>query len=361
MGSTVLAILLLSGRAEIWQLALLGAINGFAAAFTAPMLITGSARIYSIFTSQAVFNGQVIVQISTDGKFMITGKLNFAGDNISISGRLYADLSKGRRPSWTDAEEPGIAGQFVGWYGVIVDTEPSDDGIRVLLDHRYANAENIQYGTHDDQSIHTVSLFGGGEFEFASHTTGDTSELIPGNLLRVYGIVADAGPGRCVIKVKTTLLFPRFAYELAPLVPEKDQAGRLRRDSAGWPMLAWDSTVASTATAIDARVRRALLARCPGWMEDKCNDSFSASVASYGLCSRRPLLRSGLCRFLNPLWPFWSSTRSARHRSARGARGGKAASAPPPAAERRCRGCSRRCGKVFCAHDFSSAFSPFLE
>ena len=33
--------------------------NGFAAAFTAPMTITGSAKIYSIYTSQQLFNGQV--------------------------------------------------------------------------------------------------------------------------------------------------------------------------------------------------------------------------------------------------------------------------------------------------------------
>ena len=68
--------------------------NGFAAAFTAPMTITGSARIYSIYTSQAVFNGRVTIMISTDGKFMIHGQLNFADDNLSISGRLYADLSR---------------------------------------------------------------------------------------------------------------------------------------------------------------------------------------------------------------------------------------------------------------------------
>ena len=30
------------------------------------MTITGSAKIYSTFTSQQVFNGQVIVKISTD-------------------------------------------------------------------------------------------------------------------------------------------------------------------------------------------------------------------------------------------------------------------------------------------------------
>jgi len=68
--------------------------NGFFAAFTAPMTITGSARVYSIYTSQDVFNGQVIVKISTDGKILIIGKLNFAQDHVSISGRLYADLSK---------------------------------------------------------------------------------------------------------------------------------------------------------------------------------------------------------------------------------------------------------------------------
>ncbi len=70
------------------------ALNGFTAAFTAPMTITGGAKIYSIYTSQNVFNGEVIVKISTDGKFLIVGKLNFAADNLSISGRLYADLSK---------------------------------------------------------------------------------------------------------------------------------------------------------------------------------------------------------------------------------------------------------------------------
>ena len=68
--------------------------NGFFAAFTSPMTITGSARIYDIYTSQQLFNGQVIVKISTDGKFLVVGKLNFADDNISISGRLYADLSR---------------------------------------------------------------------------------------------------------------------------------------------------------------------------------------------------------------------------------------------------------------------------
>jgi hypothetical protein len=68
--------------------------NGFFAAFTSPMTITGSAKIYDIYTSQELFNGQVIVKISTDGKFLVVGKLNFAADNISVSGRLYADLSR---------------------------------------------------------------------------------------------------------------------------------------------------------------------------------------------------------------------------------------------------------------------------
>src|SRR5207302_838541 len=53
----------------------------------------GSADIYSAFTSQALFNGQVTVMFSTDGKFMIEGKLNFFAGSLSISGKLYADLS----------------------------------------------------------------------------------------------------------------------------------------------------------------------------------------------------------------------------------------------------------------------------
>ena len=58
------------------------------------MVITGSAKIYSIYTSEAIFNGVVVVKISTDGKIFISGTLNFADNNISISGRLYADLSR---------------------------------------------------------------------------------------------------------------------------------------------------------------------------------------------------------------------------------------------------------------------------
>ena len=58
------------------------------------MTITGSARIYSIFTSQELFNGQVLLKLSTDGKFLVVGTLNFAANTVSISARLYADLSK---------------------------------------------------------------------------------------------------------------------------------------------------------------------------------------------------------------------------------------------------------------------------
>ena len=68
--------------------------SGFLAAFTAPMTITGSAKIYSAWTSQAIFNGVVTIKLSTDGKFLISGTLNFANNNLSITGRLYADLSQ---------------------------------------------------------------------------------------------------------------------------------------------------------------------------------------------------------------------------------------------------------------------------
>ena len=67
--------------------------NGWAAAFSSPMTIIGSATVYSIYTSQALFNGQVTIAISTDGKILVVGTLNFADNNLSVSGRLYADLS----------------------------------------------------------------------------------------------------------------------------------------------------------------------------------------------------------------------------------------------------------------------------
>ena len=66
-------------------------VSGFLAAFTSPMLITGGGKVFTIYTSKEVFNGEVFLQFSTDGKFLIIGKLNFAADMISISGRLYAD------------------------------------------------------------------------------------------------------------------------------------------------------------------------------------------------------------------------------------------------------------------------------
>ncbi|MBT8144808.1 MAG: hypothetical protein KJO55_08905, partial [Gammaproteobacteria bacterium] len=68
--------------------------SGFAAAFTSPMLITGGAKLYSAFTSQAVFNAKVTIRFSTDGKFLAIGTLNFAADNLSITAKLYANMSK---------------------------------------------------------------------------------------------------------------------------------------------------------------------------------------------------------------------------------------------------------------------------
>src|SRR5262249_52267268 len=68
--------------------------SGWAAAFTSPMTIIGSATIYSIYTSQQLFNGQVTLEFSTDGKIFVEGKLNFADNNISVSGKLYANLSQ---------------------------------------------------------------------------------------------------------------------------------------------------------------------------------------------------------------------------------------------------------------------------
>ena len=68
--------------------------SGFAAAFTSPMLITGGADVYSQFVSQFVFSGRVQIKISTDGKFLIVGQLRFLDGLITMSAKVYADLSK---------------------------------------------------------------------------------------------------------------------------------------------------------------------------------------------------------------------------------------------------------------------------
>ncbi|MBT8438744.1 MAG: hypothetical protein KJO91_03385, partial [Gammaproteobacteria bacterium] len=54
----------------------------------------GGAKVFTAYASQQVFNGEVILAFSTDGKILLTGKLNFAADLLSVTGRLYGDLSK---------------------------------------------------------------------------------------------------------------------------------------------------------------------------------------------------------------------------------------------------------------------------
>ncbi|MBC8503308.1 MAG: hypothetical protein H8D34_00490, partial [Chloroflexi bacterium] len=51
-------------------------------------------KVYSPYVSEYAFNGIVEIQISTDGKFFMVGKMNFAANMISIGVRMYADLSQ---------------------------------------------------------------------------------------------------------------------------------------------------------------------------------------------------------------------------------------------------------------------------
>ncbi|MEQ2009497.1 MAG: hypothetical protein ABMA26_22165, partial [Limisphaerales bacterium] len=66
---------------------------GFFSAFLAPMVIKGSATIYTNYTTSTVFNGQVDVFISTDGKILLRGTLNFLSNQLSVSGTIYIDMS----------------------------------------------------------------------------------------------------------------------------------------------------------------------------------------------------------------------------------------------------------------------------
>ena len=66
---------------------------GFIAAFTSTMLISGGASLYSQYTSKYTFNGEVQIQLSTDGKFLVGGRLNYAYGLLNFTARLYADIS----------------------------------------------------------------------------------------------------------------------------------------------------------------------------------------------------------------------------------------------------------------------------
>ncbi|HND56210.1 MAG TPA: hypothetical protein PLV92_27525, partial [Pirellulaceae bacterium] len=68
--------------------------GGFLAAFTSPMLITAGCKIFSQYTSEFMFNGQVQVKLSTDGKFLAVGKLNTFGGALSTTARMYMDISQ---------------------------------------------------------------------------------------------------------------------------------------------------------------------------------------------------------------------------------------------------------------------------
>ena len=71
-----------------------GAIEaGFTAAFTSPMIISGGAKVFDAYATKESFNGDVEFQISTDGKFLLRGTLNFASDLLSLKATIYADLS----------------------------------------------------------------------------------------------------------------------------------------------------------------------------------------------------------------------------------------------------------------------------
>ncbi|KPK77291.1 MAG: hypothetical protein AMJ79_03720, partial [Phycisphaerae bacterium SM23_30] len=119
--------------------------SGFAAAFTSPMLITGSAKIFTIYTSKEVFNGEVMIKFSTDGKFLIAGKLNYANDKISISGKLYADLTK--------VEEGDVTVLFLADY---------PDQLRLLTIHgklkmgfKNADGEEVAFDVLETEEIST--------------------------------------------------------------------------------------------------------------------------------------------------------------------------------------------------------------
>src|SRR5204863_7261724 len=50
-------------------------------------------QVFDTYLSKLTFHGDIDLLISTDGKILISGKLFFAADLVSVSAKLYADLS----------------------------------------------------------------------------------------------------------------------------------------------------------------------------------------------------------------------------------------------------------------------------
>ena len=75
--------------------------SGFEAAFTQPMIIKGSATLFDEYVSQAAFSGKIDLELSTPNvqagefgpKIFLGGQLLFANGLVTMSAKLYADLS----------------------------------------------------------------------------------------------------------------------------------------------------------------------------------------------------------------------------------------------------------------------------
>ncbi|RLC10571.1 MAG: hypothetical protein DRH43_06050, partial [Deltaproteobacteria bacterium] len=68
--------------------------GSFIGAFTSPMTITGACTVYDAYATKMAFNGQVGIKISTDGKILMAGKLNFVNGLLSVGAKIYLNVSK---------------------------------------------------------------------------------------------------------------------------------------------------------------------------------------------------------------------------------------------------------------------------
>jgi len=161
------------------------------------------------------------------------------------------------RDSSVSPEEAPANGTFVGWFGIPIGIEQTQAQAELELDHRYAGELNIYYGVPDSAAITTVSLFGGGRFQVRMPPGSRAGDWLPGDLLRAYGTIASTTASRYVVDAVFVRHWPRWAYELDPLQPVRQDGKIVRQD--GWPNLALETSVASAETPIDAEVRSRLL------------------------------------------------------------------------------------------------------
>lgn len=215
-------------------------------------------------------------------------------------------------------------GDFVGWFGVLLDCANSYDGFfRLTLEHRHAGANNIMFGVRDSQAIHTVSLFGDGVF-YVDYKKPCKDSVLPGDLFRVYGKVKSTSKNVITVSALHSRVWPRATYEITPDdVYRAKNSSTILRDSAGWPKLKMNKAHKSRSSEHDYIIYKALKvklksddkmirARAAYTIGEMGNSKFTTSLNEAFLSEKDERIKKAfefaIKRSERAIGPFWKPT-----------------------------------------------------